>query len=352
MAWLFAFVCISVTDFCSILACIWLIGKVCKLPGHTKHRLFPRQVLSLAIANIVLVICRVPYGWQHYDLTNLDTVYVFNLYFSFNAVIFSELHMAVGFACQMFRCGRMLRCLRHSFFSLWIFSGIVAAAELSVTTSSSTSWQWIEVSVAAICFAVSIVVFALVLCRARRCGDSVLQRNWRRASAYVLNFVVTLAPIVFWSYLEGDDTVMSPLRLLANICLHANGLVNGFTYYQQSRYSRGKFLQREHTDPLASFEVQFGGVSQRDLSVSYDPSAGSIAHQSSRGSCLEDRRVDPLLDGRAVSYEEMCEEHQHRSLGLTEDQTRKHWGTLKQASTLALAAHPAGSSMVSSSQEV
>jgi len=66
---------------------------------------------------------------------------------------------------------------------------------------------------------------------------------------------------------------------------------------------------------------------------SVDPKGSKDDHQDSIDCAspkgFKDRRLDPLLDGKSVTYAEMCSGLHDRGLGLSEAQLREHWNNIQ-----------------------
>lgn len=263
--WWVVFSCSCFMEALSLAACALLFWKIRRMPATRRRRLFPQQVSVLALSDSLLAVSGVIYGLSGYGTRGqVSSPLLAVLFWTFDTTLLAELQIVMGFACQMFGSARVSRCLASCVWLPWLLAAPLTASQIALSSSDSFKWMHAEMLAPAVCVPFSLLIFTAILWRAHTCGSAVSRCCWRRASAYVGNFLITFAPCIAWSFLQGDPEQITLPGLLAGMGLHSNGLVNVITYFAQSRYARTE-LQGVESCSKPSFLVRFEGVTMADL---------------------------------------------------------------------------------------
>lgn len=263
--WTTAFTVTTIFAAMSFGCCVWLVYRIVSLPKKARQRLFPRQMLLLAVSDILLAFSAIPYGWYRFGADGIPPWLIPGLFWTWNATLLSELHIVVGFAFQLCSGSAAYRCFQSSLWLPWTLAALVAALQMLLIHGEAEQLISSEVFAAGVCFPSAVVVFVIVLCQTRRANNAMVFRSLRRAAVYVLNFLITCGPLALFSFLQGYCQGMTLLRLIGEVCLVSNGMVNAVTYFGQSRYVRRDLNTMRSEPGASSFVVRFAGVSAADL---------------------------------------------------------------------------------------
>lgn len=243
----------------SIGACAWLIYKLRRLAQPLRKRLFARQLISLAVADLLFHIVDtvatyeifgpLPSGaWFETDVCMV----IFTIFTSVRLVsLLQEMIMALSFLLLAFRWKRTWRQLiiGHLLWGSWVV-GIVVGIPAQLLF---TKWIWNKenehceplqkdwTSLAAIALSGVLCLGAYVAVMLHSVSlhapGSVQRIYYRRASFYPLNFMITYLPVLILymnpSLMHGHDWRWSIAATLESL----NGAFNVATYAWQSHYA-------------------------------------------------------------------------------------------------------------------
>lgn len=274
---------ICLADLLSIFACILVLARVASLPASSRQRLFPRQVAVLAIADTFFSVSRIPWDLKGFQEEGISEWFLFLLYWSYEATLLSELSIVLGFALQTRRCDCGLKALRRHAWVPLVLSAGGALATLKLR-SRTLPWATEQAVATLLCLIVASFCLGVVICQqSNTTTDAVVYRGWNRATAFLVNFLLTMAPdtVLVLLYPELYSDRMNGYRLITTLCLHCNGLINCLTYLYQSRYASRSVSHAACGGSVASLQVRFVGVAPCDLVATADPSSSIILEPAS-----------------------------------------------------------------------
>lgn len=222
-------------------ACIWFCIVYWNAADHLRRRLFPRQLLHLALADGLLATATaVKAVYQHLE-GDSDAVLQLIECFIFLGLCVSnlvEFHLALGI-CGTFR--RWTRILYHLDWSLpfmWLLG--VLFAPLNVYVLKRQGEYWFEVTLILVCFVASVGFYLHTAYFVWRDPESVQKQIWRTVWLYVPTSLVTYGPIVLYVLLDKSWEQASIFAAFAIAFESLNGLANTLTYAINSRVIRAK----------------------------------------------------------------------------------------------------------------
>lgn len=267
-----------------------------------RSRLFPRQLQSLALANIafaLILLILVSGNIAVYLGSNYEATFTFECHWAYLCFIparlvclLHEMHIAVSFFAQAFRKIVLLRVLNWNLSWLWVLGIVIGAISslwnpwhFSLRVGTCVPLQWpamLSVVMVSACGVVCIASYLSVASRA--CNERftvspaiVSSRNYRRAAMYPLSFLLTYGPVLV-SYCDRDLFSAYPwFSLLARTMEGYNGFVNTVVYYLQSRYASIQ-LKSGDTDGVIAYEGrQVCSITGRiRINVSYTVDIGGV----------------------------------------------------------------------------
>mmetsp|Transcript_5452 Transcript_5452/g.13024 ORF Transcript_5452/g.13024 Transcript_5452/m.13024 type:complete len:355 (+) Transcript_5452:54-1118(+) len=300
----------------SLCGCCWYVRTFSRLKPASRKRLFPLQLVSLAVADMGLHLCGVVYsifeaGDQTFEAGIRDGFcnpydVVFRT-FRFISVL-QEMHIASTTLLQAWHHQRALPCCVQMIPLVWILGGALGAVDgvlvkWEYDRQTHCKPQHIDsISVAAIgsCATLCAVAYVVTMVQAaRRAPMSVQRRFLRRASVFCLNFLATytlmLACYTNMTWMENDM-----LWTIAQVLEYLNGFFNTLTYALQAR-SGSQRTSANPRDRVASFNAMFAS---RDSVVSVSAVGAEARQQSDQEAALlwARRLVERSQDGaRAIS---------------------------------------------------
>lgn len=290
----------------SLVGCIWLICRLRRYSPHIRSRLFPRQLLSLAFADLVFHVTAFPVIWIDYSPSlqvsdaMAETICQFTYIFFRIAryiCLLHEMHIALSFMVQVFRCTSALLVFNRCLPSLWLLGFFLGTAssmgnpwsyDASNTLCAPTKWRgggdWISILML---FATAIVCTVAYLCVVVQTCQAlppqrVKRHNFRRACAYVVNFFFTYG-LILGAYLD-QELFTSLYFVFATALEFCNGSFNTLTYACQSRYVtaqlrsdvnwRSRYCETRYG---GSFRVDIGGVDISEIVIPQTTIADDLA---------------------------------------------------------------------------
>uniref|UniRef100_A0A7S1FGJ5 G-protein coupled receptors family 1 profile domain-containing protein n=1 Tax=Noctiluca scintillans TaxID=2966 RepID=A0A7S1FGJ5_NOCSC len=256
--------------FSSAVAAIWLLSKFGKLEGYLRLRLFPRQLISLALCDGIWMI---PFTFLAFvdfspvllyknDVTDSFCRVGFSLFSCFRLTgIFHEMHIAVAFAMQAFRFKLAMVPLIKSIPLLWVlgflFGGMTYfTSPFTFETPESrvdngtvviqrrgcvqSYVQWgVDVVIVMFGFIVCAGAYIVVIVRTYVWAPPlpVWRDNFERASFYTLCYIVCYFPIIL-AYLSPALFESFWFFVFAVIVEAHVGLLNATVYAFQTRRGR------------------------------------------------------------------------------------------------------------------
>lgn len=293
----------------SLVSCVWLVYRIVRLPQVTRQRLFPRQLLSLALACLLMNFSFVPVVVVDFSFVSGEHVcgpfYISLRTFRFIAVM-QEMCIALGFFLQSVKWFSPLPIL-----NLWTPGNWLVGLLLG-TISATNHWEYnhgqsqcrfilrdeTSVIVVFACVTCSTIATIATMVKSLSLPRSVAKRAFKRAvwypavtiCTYTLPMVAYVRPELFT-----EPQWYWPLALLLEL---SNGFLNAAMFGIQStaalrgrmsdvddsqrlsRTSNRVSLRRQSTATsqqtegerrrsvareLVTFEVNFGGVEVIDI---------------------------------------------------------------------------------------
>jgi len=256
--------------FSSAVAAIWLLSKFSKLEGYLRLRLFPRQLISLALCDGIWMI---PFTFLAFvdfspvllyknDVTDSFCRVGFSLFSCFRLTgMFHEMHIAVAFAMQAFRLKLAIVPLIKSIPLMWVlgfFFGLMTYFTSPFTFMTPESRvdngtvvvqrrgcfhedvKWgVDVVIAMFGFFVCAGAYIVVIVRTYVWAPPlpVWRDNFERASFYTLCYIVCYFPIVL-AYMVPSLFQNFWFFVFAVIVEAHVGLLNATVYAFQTRRGR------------------------------------------------------------------------------------------------------------------
>jgi len=319
---------------CSLVSCLWLVYTLRRKSNTIRGRLFPRQMKSLAIANIVFAVILLILASSNITVylgSDLNATFRFECHWAFICFIparlvclLHEMHIAVSFQAQAFRKTLLVHILSWNLSWLWV-TGIGLGAisswlnpwhfSLRAGTCMPKSWRGnadiMSVVMVIACGFVCVVSYCSVVIRACTERSAVTpavvnSRNYRRAAMYPLSYLLTYGPILI-SYCEYDLFNSYPwFSLFARTMEAYSGFANTIVYFLQSRYASRQLKSGDANGALAyeghqicsitgrmrlhgSYTVHIGGV---DIFELLDPETLSVYTDDSRSGSAQSVTMD------------------------------------------------------------
>jgi len=287
----------SVGNLASAMSCAWLVRKLHRLDSRLRQRLFARQLMSLAIADILFHLAffcgsTLDFAPDYLGSGMQDKCTFILVAFSTLRIIsvLNEINMAVSLMLQALKVTTFQPYLAKGIPFAW-FIGVCFVLPLQVFR---TRWHWssdkhlclataqdettvvtLFVSVG-VCLVAYLIVFGRALCMSA--PDSVQRVYFRRVAFYPLNFVLTYA-LIMPAYVAPALFEDGVYFYVAVTCETFGGLLNVLTYASQARYLMPKQQSRPFVSAQActiapaehlTFHVDIGGsevINVESLSV-------------------------------------------------------------------------------------
>jgi len=225
----------------------WLDRSVCQ-------RLFPRQLVQLALADLLFAIGSTMQDLLEFgDIVEHDAAaskycFVSSWIFQYGRIvsILTESHIAIAFVCFMFQAVSWFPLLTRSLRWLWVIGLLATLLEVW-----QTGWQqgamfsdsrcklsysdYVAPGVFLACFVSTLVAYSAICVKALRQRGSGLCVVIRRTSVYPLCFLFSYMLItveLLYPKLIYDRGFYLPAQILQ----HLNGFFNVICYFVQSRY--------------------------------------------------------------------------------------------------------------------
>lgn len=304
-------------EFLTVISCIILRVSFRRVSLSVRRRLFPRQLASLAFANLIFALGATAQDileFGYFDGINNATpsrensgdLVLFGRVCTVTARIFQfgrhvsvliQAHISISFVCFSFHFRWSFYWLAATLKWLWLVGLVLTAAEALSTVNhdpddgyiieffarASDGTIWLNrpfdnnfclrntahsLDIVAIgslwgCFAVIIAAnFAMLLNSFRRRGRSVSIAVARRTSLYPLSFVLSFTLV---SYELGTNffffEYIGPLRMeefyfISIVLQHLNGFLNASCYLWQTSHVRKVFRRRDELGDTAGVGVQ------------------------------------------------------------------------------------------------
>eukprot|EP00927_Polykrikos_kofoidii_P072136 TRINITY_DN68288_c0_g1_i1.p1 TRINITY_DN68288_c0_g1~~TRINITY_DN68288_c0_g1_i1.p1 ORF type:complete len:368 (+),score=18.77 TRINITY_DN68288_c0_g1_i1:102-1106(+) len=275
----------------SFLACSWIIVALPYLrpSAVVERRLFPRQILQVAYANIVMVIAYtvqdfVEFGGMPQNKSTATLICQWLTPFGLMArtiSFFTNVHTAIMFVCWSFELQKLIKpmsCSLPWLVLIGIVSGLIECflvggqkVHFIKDDKGPRRCEYSEddvygLVVMAICFCIVVIAFIAVTLKAWKDPDDALSRSvYRKIFSYLVTFLMSFSLVAILGY-SRHSVNDKPPYLIAMVLEHLNGFFNVFTYSIQSKLCH------------AEWQTGFSGIS---------PSEG-LATPSVRGSHDED----------------------------------------------------------------
>jgi len=263
--------------------CLWLIVHLCRAPVGVRERLFPKQLLYLALADVLFVVSDVPQILTDERLVDVPPEFQ-AVFCTYNSLMFPffrhvslwiEMHIAVTFVLRSSKV-QAWKALRCSLSLIWI-PGLL----LAVCGALLDSWKYnvdagtcmptrpgvarpVDVADLALCVFICAGSYLAVVLRgrARRSPGSVQSRAHLRAAMYLINALLTYG-LMFVCYANMQLFEYTQLLTVAWVLELLGGFFNSVTYASQSRHKAA--FTGQPTDvgsnprslPERSFDVDF-----------------------------------------------------------------------------------------------
>lgn len=309
---------VSLCSLISVVGCMWLLYKLCRFDRNRRSRPFPRQLLSLTIADILFhsaqfVVCQVDYGPTNIAASfHLGCTAFMTAEATFRSVsVLSELNLALTFMCQALRFKAVHTLIQYGVPFSWFF-GVLVVLPWQVF---SIGWHWDEIAKFCMFSATDWIGMILIVSSGLLClisyvvvvgrslyGDTlghVFKDYFRMAAIYPLNFLITYGCVVF-IYIGSGLFKNSQFFAISATLEALGGFLNVITYALLSRRLRlnlaGSACLRSAHRP--SFRVSIGP----EEVIDYITLESSLlwTNQSS-----EEESADGLGEG-SVDPEEQC----------------------------------------------
>jgi hypothetical protein len=309
------FISVVGVDFLSMASYICLL---CVLHRNqpARHRLFPRQLRSLAMAGLCVYTLGLPVlivdFWhlpESYEMSSLVCSSGFAVFRACRLVsVLQETHIALTFLAQSLKWIRCLPILNRCIPLLW-FGGLLLGAILQIVnpwrfdhrfdlcvppTDAAGNVEIDYGTVTVLCFSFAAALASLLaIVRKTQMPAVVRRQNFQRAMCYPLISVASFSPAIvayvrvsfFW-----DPPWYLPMMVLMEC---SNGFLNVLAFAVQSRYAL--FQLREAVvsgdspaDECVSFRVDFGGVDIVDIVCC---SANSMSGSGSQETDFEQQQM-------------------------------------------------------------
>lgn len=273
---------------CSLWGCFWLVYRLRQHCPRVRARLFPRQLHSLALADILfhltgfacLTMDFFPLPKSISPSARDRTCHLG--YIFFRAARFTcslhETHIALSFVVQTFRLKSIMHLLEWHMIWIWILGSLLALdAEWSNPWTyddesgmcKPVTWKSVAcmttVFVLVFCTIISLFAYVCVVLQSSFSSvppEAVKVRNFKRARGYLLNAILTYG-LIMVAYCH--QTFFTNLYFfgISSTMEFYNGLFNSMTYACQSRYAAAEL--RSVADDACLWQQEHQG--HRVLSV-------------------------------------------------------------------------------------
>lgn len=240
----------------SIAGCWWVLCRLRQFDEQVRQRVFVRQLRSLLLSSFAQHALFVPLLVLDFAPTDAFLTLgqqdrtCFWSYLGFRhfrmITVLQECHIALTFLIQALRLNKLAPLLRRSIPLVWILGLLLGLID-------DTSSRWFFNHSAGMClmdkpdqismvlivasFVCSLLSYIFSTFTAWCVGSphSVVRRNYSRAAAYPLNFIVCYG-LVFYAHLDPEVVFENRHFLMVACALEScNGMLNASVYWWQSR---------------------------------------------------------------------------------------------------------------------
>lgn len=279
----------------SVLASVFLLRRILMLSSEVRQRLFPRQMINLAVADITfhlggLSVRSVPFfliASTQGDGFCMWTSFVFR--FGCFVSVAVQAHIAVGLACQAFRHFSAVPYLQRSLNVVWLLGLLLTCCEewlqllpfwsghrgpdaLYNHTFSQCQYQepaTAHVCFIGLCFTVSLGCYTAMCVRActHHAPGSVMRKTIVRALGLPLVFIGSYGPHTLLLLRPDFYHTHGHFASLALMLQYLNGFLNAMVYLVQSRYLKkeSRNRPRRKAPSRLSARVEFAGAEIVDI---------------------------------------------------------------------------------------
>jgi len=283
----------AVTALASVAASLWLLWalrKVFHSHDGAEALLFPRQLKSLAFADLICSVfvfawcviggemppVTLDHGWDHivtFENNSACKVIHFGLRVGECSSAFMAAHLAVAVAASAPRCEPVLRVLSWTILPVWPLSVVLAARDTALTV-----WEFsspdpdrsprcrpgnmvyfgsvnLETGTFLLCIVTLIIAYVVAVVRLLQWDQATFvstRRAWSRVMTYPLLAIFTLGPTVVYHIIPRYQASQDA-RVLAFMALGSNGICNALAYMLHS--SNGRELRRRINDTSTISDV-------------------------------------------------------------------------------------------------
>lgn len=282
----------------SIAGCWWLLLRLRQLDDAVRQRVFVRQLRSLLVSGCAQHAFFVPLLVLDFSSTpdvltaKQQNRMCFLSYLGFRhfrmVTVLQECHIALTFLVQALRLNKLAPLLTRSIPLVWL-SGLVLGVvddyqsrfffSSDVRICEMEEPDQISMVLIATSFVCALMSYVISCCTAWCVGSphSVVRRNFSRAAAYPLNFIVCYGLVLF-AHMNLGQAVSEDRQFLVVACAleSCSGMLNASVYWWQSRKavataqrvastsaSRSPLAETDNSacaDDGISFHVAIGGV--------------------------------------------------------------------------------------------
>jgi len=351
----------------SVTASAWLLVKTSVLKRTCNRFLLARELWHLALANTV-AFCIIGSNkiyelLGHLDLAKLPAgsplreILCVTWHSGNTGAIIStlvELHIALASVLVIFRCTLTLKYLAWTLPIVWplgVALGAVDAYYMFSNSHGDMAHCHADRDVAnlsRVLFPSAVFCFLVYVIGTFKLLGSTHHRALKRALLFLLANVITVGPIsVYGIFIDWHSTLPHSRDRFSDVSFLLAGLVNSAVYFFLShRVRRTELLKmraRQLNDPNGEAPIAKGMDSSRDTATtiqSFGPMFGGREEILVRDVALEaamaaedaiaqlqERRIDPMLDGKRVTYAQMC--RGLRDQQLSQAQLQEHWNNLQ-----------------------
>mmetsp|Transcript_130161 Transcript_130161/g.296817 ORF Transcript_130161/g.296817 Transcript_130161/m.296817 type:complete len:318 (+) Transcript_130161:11-964(+) len=247
------FVAATIGASCTVVTCSWLLWEVTHLGPVLQSRLFARQLLRLAIADMSLAVAltvraAVEHSFAGSGGPGLPACWSVAIWAASSrwASVYIEVHIAVGICCSVFRCINAVHYLQWSVTS-WPAVGAALAAlelwEIPITGASNgtcdygSQFGYVAVVGSSAAFGCTLVCYLAAMIRTVRRSAHRGARTAVTLTAYALSFWVSYVCDLLlnadWPRFKGGLAEPLSFGLMA-----ANGAFNTVVYFLLTRFGR------------------------------------------------------------------------------------------------------------------
>lgn len=299
-----------VAGLASLLACLWVLRSLRLLHQESRERLLPRQIMHLAIADILLVahllimntFNQVASTTQFLPSPQLGLCLCTSLQvmirFGRCVSCAIEVHIALCFALASFRRQTALRLLAGALPFVWVVGLVMLIPEMFQSHSvysfvghhcepqASTT---LVGAMLLVCVTICLFAYGATSLRSVRSPGTLQRMVWRRASSFLFSFLfcTCLRTTQFFTKLD----VLSQVGVLASVLESLSGFANMFVYAAQSSYLKhmpsSAILGTDNLSPECPPQQRAGSCGMSFHTDFARPAANEVIMVSFESSCSE-----------------------------------------------------------------